>query len=376
MARKLSTAIAMAATLCANAHGQIPDLMTTMDAGGRAMGLGGSTYSTDASTFSASFNPAGLGFLLRPVFGVSFRNLPGSKNEISGDFNDPTFSTEHAVGGFGLGHAGYAMPMGRGVLGFSYTLSGFIRDERSGDGLTDGALTVRNYTETILAKTDLFTVAYGFGAADGSSNYGFGIVVANQFVRNRQDYELFNGPNPAGTVSANNSGNGTGIGIVAGLLVTPSSSSNTSFGISARTPIGLSRNSQTSQYYDRIPGRLSLGFASRTDGQPGTYVLYGLQASWFFGGDGNKILARNNYASFGAGVEYGLRRWGGRVPVRIGYVSIPSGGTGFIDRDALTFGVGYRPDDSDYSLDLSLAKPIDGSKFDMSFSLTYLVGKK
>ena len=350
--------------------------MTTMDAGGRAMGLGGSTYSTDASTFSASFNPAGLGYLRQPVFGVSFRTLAESINRISGDANDPTFNTEYSSGGFGLGHVGYAVPIGRGVIGFSYALAGFVRDDRTGDNLTDGALTRRNYTETMQSQTDLFTFSYGYGSADGTANYGFGLVVANQYIRNKLDYELFNGGVSAGTVSADNSGNGLGIGAIAGLLLTPSSSPNTSYGLSVRTPIDLTANSQTSQYYDRIPGRLSFGAASRTDGRRGTYVLYGVQASWYFGGQGNKILARDSYVSFGAGVEYGLRRWGGRVPVRFGYVSVPSGGTGFIDRDALTFGLGYRRDDSDFSLDLSLAKPIDGSEFDMSLSITYYVGKK
>ena len=185
-------------------------------------------------------------------------------------------------------------------------------------------------------------------------------------------------PRPAGKKTLDTDLNkltGLGIGAVAGLLLTPSSSPNTSFGLSARTPIDLSGNSQTSQYYDRIPGRITFGAASRTDGARGTYVLYGVQASWFFGGQGNKILARDSYASFGAGIEYGLRKWGGRVPVRFGYVSVPSGGAGFIDRNALTFGVGYRPDHSDFSLDLSLAKPVDGSEFDMSLSITYYVGK-
>ena len=376
IARKLMAATVAQAALCAIAHGQIPDLMTTMDAGGRAMGLGGATYSTDASTFSASFNPAGLGYLRQAVFGVSFRNLPGSRNRISGDFSDPTFSTDLSSGAFGLGHVGYALPVGRGVLGVSYTLAGFVRDERSGDNLADGALTVRNYTETLLSQTDLFTFSYGYGSADGTANYGFGLIVANQYIRNQQDYELFSGGTPAGTVAAFNSGNGLGIGAVVGLLVTPSSSPNTSYGLSARTPINLSGNSQTVQYYDRIPGRISFGAASRSDGIRGTYVLYGAQASWYYGGQGGKIIARDSYVAFGAGVEYGLRRWGGRVPVRFGYASVPAGGAGFTDRNAMTFGVGYRPDNSDYSLDLSLAKPVDGSEFDMSLSITYFVGKK
>jgi hypothetical protein len=71
-----------------------------------------------------------------------------------------------------------------------------------------------------------------------------------------------------------------------------------------------------------------------------------------------------------------MNRWNARIPIRIGYTVVPSGGTGFIDRDAFTFGLGYRPNGSDFSLDLSFARPSDGNALDMALSITYLLGKK
>ena len=364
---------ALAVAAFSGASAQIPDLLTALDAGGRAMGLGGATYVTDASTFSANANPAGLGYIDRAQYGVAYRNLPGSRSVVSGDFNDPDFDTSLEQGAFGMTHAGYAFPMGSGTLGVSYTRSGFIRDDRSGSGLSDGALTVQNYSELFKAHTDLFTVSFGSSSGGGRSNYGFGIVVANQYVLNRQDYDLFNGNTFVGSVSADNSGTGMGIGVVAGMMT--SIGSNASFGLSAQSPIDLSGNSETEGYIDRIPGRISAGIASRRDNTRGEYTLLAAQVSQFFGGQSNKVFARDDYTVFNFGLEYGMNRWGGRVPVRLGYTVVPAGGDGFASRDAVTFGLGYRPSGSEFSIDLSLAKPVDGNTLDLALSLTYLLGR-
>jgi hypothetical protein len=358
--------------LAACASSQIPDLLTALDAGGRAMGLGGATYATDSSTFSANANPAGLGYINRAQYSVAYRNLPESRSQVSGDFNDPDFDTDLKQGGFGMTHVGYAFPMGRGALGVSYTRSGFIRDERFGNGLSDGALTVNNYEELFRSQTDLFTLAYGASSGGGTTNYGVGVVVANQYILNRQDYDLFNGSTFVGSVSADNSGTGLGFGVVAGVMM--SVGGNTSFGMSAQSPIDLSGNAETSGYLDRIPGRVSAGFATRNDNARGEYVIYAVQATHYFGGQGNKVFPRDSYTSFSGGLEYGLNRWNARVPIRLGYAVVPKGGDGFRDRDAFTFGVGYRPNGSDFSLDLSFAKPIDGNAIDIALSLTYLLG--
>ncbi len=371
--KTLIAAITLAA-LSSGASAQIPDLLTALDAGGRAMGLGGATYVTDASTFSANANPAGLGYLTQPLYGVAYRNLPQSRTVVSGDFADPDFQNGDRQGSFGLTHVGYAFPMGRGTLGFSYTRSGFIRDERSGNGLSDGALTINNYEETFRAQTDLFTVSYGASAGGGTTNYGLGVVVANQYVLNRQNYDQFNGNVFVGSVSADNSGTGLGFGIVAGMMV--STGPTSSFGVSAQSPIDLGSNAETQAYYDKIPGRISAGFANRNDGANGQYILVALQASHYFGGESDTVFARDNYTVFNGGLEYMLRRWNARIPLRFGYAYVPKGGDGFKSRDSFTFGVGYRPNNSDFQLDLSFAKPTDGSALDMALSMTYLLGKK
>lgn len=371
---KLLSAALVVAALSSGASAQIPDLMTALDAGGRAMGLGGATYVTDASTFSANANPAGLAFLSQPVYGVAYRNLPQSRSMVSGDFGDPTFDTRDRQGAFGLTHVGYAFPMGRGTLGFSYTRSGFIRDERSGNNLADGAITVQNYEEVFRSQTDLFTISYGASSGMGSTNYGIGLVVANQYVLNRQNYDQFNGNVFVGSVSADNSGTGIGFGVVAGMMM--STGATSSFGISAQSPIDLGSNSETRDYYDRVPGRISVGFANRNDSTNGQYLLLAAQASHYFGGESDKVFARDNYTVINGGLEYMLRKWNAKVPVRLGYAFVPEGGDGFKSRDAFTFGVGYRPNSSDFQLDLSFARPIDGSALDMALSMTYLLGKK
>ena len=371
-ARKLVCLAALTAFLTAGANAQIPDLINALDAGGRAMGLGGSTYLTDATTFSALSNPAGLGYIRKGTYSAAYRNMPESRTTISGDFNDPTFDTKLESGAFGLSHIGYALPIGHGTLGITYTRSGFIRDERTGNNLSDGALTVENYVEVFRAQTDMFTISYG-ATSGGSTNYGLGIVVANQYVLNRQNYDLFNGGTPVGSVSADNSSTGLGLGVVAGMMVSPSTHS--SFGVSAQSPIDLSGNAETQGYYDRIPGRLSAGYAVRNDGRNGEYLLYGMQANWYFGGQENKVFSRKDYATYSAGLEYSMNRWNARIPLRLGYSVVPSGGSGFISRDAITFGIGYKPNGSDFALDLSFARPVDGNALDMALSITRTLGK-
>ncbi len=368
-----STAAAMVA-LTVGASAQIPDLLTALDAGGRAMGLGGATYVTDSNSFSANANPAGLGFISQAQYGVAYRNLPESRTVVTGDFNDPDFSTELDSGAFGMTHVGYAFPMGRGALGVSYTRSGFFRDERSGSGLSDGALTVQDYTEVFRSQTDLFTLSYGSGSSGGTTNYGVGLVIANQYILNRQNYDLYNGSTFVGSVSADNSGTGLGFGLVAGAMM--SIGSNSSFGISAQSPIDLSGNAETSGYLDRIPGRVSAGFATRNDKTNGEYVLYGAQASHFFGGQNNKVFPRDSYTVFNFGMEFGMNKWNARLPLRFGYTVVPAGGAGFRDRDAFAFGVGYKPLGSDFALDLSFAKPTSGSALDVALSINYLLGGK
>ena len=376
-ARKLFAVMMAVAALAGGASAQIPDLMTALDTGGRAMGLGGGTYVTDANTWSINANPAGLGYIRTTMFGIAYRNLPNSLNEVSGDFADLIFDTSLTGGANALTHLGYAAPLGNGTLGISYTRAGFIHDFRSGTGLADGTLTIRNYTELMKAQTDLFTVSWGRTLGNGTTNVGFGIVVANQYVKNNLAYDIYDGSTFIDSVLADNTGNSTGIGVVAGVQISPGGSSHSSIGLSIQTPISLSGSSILDAYYARIPGRASIGFATRTDSSNSlNYVVYGLQANYFFGGESNKILSRQNHTTFGGGFEYMMHRWGAQIPIRFGVSIISDGGNGFSNRNTVNFGVGYRPIGGDFSVDLSAAKPVDGNRIDLALSVTIVTGGK
>jgi hypothetical protein len=363
----------LAATPAAQA--QVPDLLNALDAGGRSMGVGSGTAATDANTFSALNNPAGLAYLTGPQFTLSFRNIPASGNVLSGDLEDPTYQTDRQAGPRRFSHAGYALPMGRGVLGISYTVGGAIRDTRTGDGLRSGTNNVREYLETLNAQTDFFTVSWGQRA--GSSNWGVGLVLANQYVNNDQFYRLFDASNSlVGIVDVRNSGHSYGIGAVAGVVLNPDDSGRTNIGVSLRTPIKLSGNDRTKPYIDQVPGKASLGFATRTDPRAGNedFITYGAQVDWYFGGDKDGILQREDAFAAGGGVEYNLHRWGARWPIRIGYQAVQAGGDSFINRNALTFGVGYRPTNNNFSVDLSFASA-GGGPLDTGLSVTYRFAK-
>ncbi|QYK55616.1 MAG: hypothetical protein KF733_11465 [Fimbriimonadaceae bacterium] len=353
---------------------QIPDLLNALDAGGRAMGVGGATASTDGNTFSALNNPAGLAYIPKTSIGTAFRNLPESENRISGDFNDPTFSTSRKHGPRKLTHAGFAMPFRGGVLGLSYTLGGYIADRTRGDNLTNGNLVNRGYDSNLTVQYDFFTLAYGKRA--GRNNYGVGIVFANQYLRDDTTYVVFdNNQNQIDVVLTDNSGNSRGIGLVAGFQTNPDDRSV--FGASIRTPIGLTRNAATGAYNNRIPGKASIGYATRSDflRNGRDFFAYGAEVDYYFAGDRGGLLDRKDVLAGGVGFEYNTHRWGGRVPFRVGYQFSPEGGRGFSERNALTFGLGYRPDNSDLALDLNFAAPSGGGTLDTALSVGYRIGK-
>lgn len=357
--------------MTSGAVAQVPDLMNAFDTGGRAMGIGGATRATDATTQSALDNPAGLAFVNSPTTGVIFRNLPSSTVVASGNFNNRDTTSELEVGKLALTHVGYAAPFRGGTLGVSYTVGGYADNVTTGNNLTTGGLSARNLREGISAKTDFFTVAYG--QRRGGTNVGVGVVVASQYVAYSQAYQLFDaGNNQVGSVNTNVSGNGIGVGLVAGIQGQVANGGSTMWGASVRTPIDLTSNGSTSNVYDKIPGKFSLGVAGRIDnGGRNEFLVWAAQIDYFFGGEGGAILSRDNTIAGSAGVEYNLNWRNARIPLRLGYAFVPSGGDGFSDRNSFTIGIGYRPNGQPYSLDLNFAKPTDGNKFDIGLGFTY-----
>lgn len=363
------------------AFAQIPDLLTSFDAGGRAMGMGGGIGVSGSDTNSTLSNPAGLAHARKKTLSVVIRNMPQSKTSLSSSFNNPVLTTRSEVGANGLSHAGLTLPLGtddnpRGTVGISYTIGGFIRDSRTNNGQLpiDASSSVNNYNELLKAKTEFFTIGYGWGNADNSLTLGASLILAGQYVLNRQSYDIV----PAGGTAITNppldlSNQSYGVGAVVGVQLIPKGSPNTSIGFAVRTPINISGNKNTATYYDTIPGKISVGFAHRKDGLRGgrDFVVFGAQIDTFYKNERGAAFARKRAVNVGAGAEYNLLRGAARIPIRLGFTAVPEAGNGFRDRNALTFGVGYRPFTRPYSIDLNFAAPSSGSGFDAALQLNY-----
>ncbi len=355
---------------------QVPDLVAAFDAGGRAMGMGGVTYITGSDTLSGYYNPAGLGFITRATLGLTIRNLPESTTVVTGDIG-PTgqqrLNTEGEKGPTGLSHAGLAFPLqGRnggtnGTIAVTLTKGGVIRDSRvAGPGLVEGGLGAGAYNQLLKINTDFVNVSYGRMDGEGTFNWGFGLV----YAMNRQSN--FRSA-PSGVTNFDETANG--LGFQAGLLLSPKSSHNTSFGVSFRSPIKL-RGGNNTLIYPTIPGRIAAGLAFRQDGLRGgrDYAVYGVELQHFFGGSNSQYVDRQNQSVLGVGVEYNYASGGSRIPVRLGYSFAQAGGDFFGSRNSLTFGLGYRPSSNNWALDLNWGRPQGGGS-DLSLNLTYKFGK-
>lgn len=356
--------------ISAGANAQIPDLLNALDAGGRAMGMGGSLYGTGSDTHSALNNPAGLGFVSQRQLSLTFRNLPNSKTQARNDFRNPNLSTDSESGDIGATHMGYVQPLGKGAIGLSYTTGGYIRDDRTGVGdlRLDSGTSIRNYRELLKAKVDYFAASYGTSTNEGSLTYGAGIVVASTYVRNRQSYDLVSGGQSNPTTPLDRSGTGSGVGIVAGVQLVPKNKPNLVVGANLRTPIDLKGNDRTALILDQIPGELELSAAMRQE-RGDDYMIMGGSIGRTFGADYNQVLQRKGTIFGSAGVEYNKLQGNARIPVRLGYVFSPAQGKGFKDRSGLTLGLGYRPLDQNFGIDLSVG--IGSGSYDRALSITY-----
>lgn len=373
IARRLIGLPLAAVALTCTAAAQVPDLLNALDAGGRAMGAGGSFYSTGSDTLSTYYNPAGLAFLTQPQIGATYRNLPKSTTGISGDTADPVFSSRGTRGNSQITHFGYVMPLHEGkngVIGLSYTLGGFIDDVLSGTTSAGSINTTRNLSR--MAKAEYYTLAFGKARADQSFSFGLGVQIVQQHI----DYNLNQTDTGGGSITRNDSSTGTGAALIAGLQFTPKSNPNTSIGISYRSSVNLSGNSTTADLYDKIPARLMAGIAFRHDGVRGgkDFIVYGLQVQHFFSADNSSDFDRGNQTTAGFGIEYNYQMGGARVPIRLGYNVVPSGGFGYGSRNVFTFGIGYRPNDSRYSFDVNFGQPQHGG-YDVGIALNYKLGK-
>jgi len=311
-ARRLPFVVLGAATIATPAFAQVPDLLNALDAGGRAMGMGGSLYPTGADTLASYYNPAGLGYVSQSTVGVAFRNLPRSTTTASGDFNNPTLTSKGSGGDRELTHFGVVFPMGKGGLGLSYTVGGYINDFRQGS-VTIGGSSVSGYAEQIESKTEFFSLGYGVATKDQTFAWGIGA----QFVQESMEDLLtgtVNGSQLSGTPSATTSG----IAGLVGFQFNPKGS-DMSWGVSYRTEVNLSSNNSTSLLMDKIPARLLGGVAFRNDGIRGgkDFLLYGLDVMQFFStNNAGQNFQRNAQTVAGGGLEYNYDLGGARIQLR------------------------------------------------------------
>lgn len=385
---KLTLGAVGGSMLSATTYAQVPDLLTSFDAGGSSLGMGGSLQAVSADTLSAYYNPAGLGYISGQQFGLNYRNLPHSNSVSSGNFNysDRFVSTNGTPGSRALTHAGIAVPLselrkhgGSGVIALTYTVGGQIDDVQTSSGLTyNPTITITNYELDRSAQSDFFTLAYGKTNAAQTFSFGIGLNYVQQRTRFREvGTGVDQNNNPVGlNLNTDNSDSGYGYGVTIGLQGLSSPKSNTSWGVSYRSPVDIKGAPNTGAVYGRIPGRVLAGVGFRNDGLRGgkDYVVFGGQVAYFFDGESSPLFDRTNQTTGGVGLEYNLVRGSYRLPIRFGYAAVPSGGNGFGARSALTYGIGYRPNDGRFNLDVNFAAPENGG-YDTSISLTYRFDK-
>lgn len=341
------------------------------------MGIGGATQATDSNTMSAFYNPAGLAYVTSPTMAAAFRNLPESNTVLSGKLNNPSMDTSRDHGSKKVSHVGFAWPVKGGTLGISFTKGGAILDSRTQTTLTDDQnREIRQYSRTLKAETDFFNISFGKSGRNGV-NYGAGLVFANQYLFDSEKYRVVIVQGQTITVdNGSPSGNLTGIGAIFGVQFPTSQDQKSMVGLSVRTPIQLQGNDRLKNYMNKLPGRASLGLATRTDGLRGgpDFLVYGAQLDYFFGSDKNGFFKRKDVLGGGVGFEYNMHRYGGRIPIRAGFSVSPSAGDGFQTRNSLTFGVGYRPNSGGVTFDLNGGLPSGGGAMDLGLSVSYKIG--
>lgn len=358
LARKL--AVVAVAALSGASFAQVPDLMTAIDAGGRAMGAGSAFNLSSISTLSATYNPAALGYVTRPEIGAAMRTLPDTKTSVAGALNDLRLSSDTETGSFRASHVGLAFPLkqgsNRGAVGVAWTIGGWFHDIQRGVGLDNGVATFEDFTR---ARTDFVNLSYGKASGDQSIAWGFGLVVAQQNVRVFQRTTFTDNNIPP--VVADTDETSHGVGAQIGFMLTPKGRPDVTIAASARSPIELNGGSSL---YDRIPGRLAAGIAARKDGYRGgrDYAVLGIEVQHFFDGNDSPRLDRENQTTAHFGVEYNYSVGSAIIPLRIGYSLVPRGGTDFDNRNTFNYGFGYRPKNGDWTIELNFGSPNGGGK--------------
>lgn len=359
IAWKLFVGSVAASGTCAWA--QVPDLLSSFDAGGRAFGSGGAFYITSTDTLSATSNPAGLGFVNDRIGGVATRTYPKTVTTVTGPLNNLRLDSQEEDGDFKLSHLGYAKPMGnnRGSIGIAWSTGGWMNDDRIGQNLPGGIAT---YLDSVRIKSDFLNISWGRANAEQTMSFGVGLVIGINSVFNRQ-LITFTDPQ-TNSISARSNNRSYGFGVQAGVLIIPKNNPNVTFGLTARSPIELVDDTDALSLYDKIPGRIALGVAIRQEGYRGgrDFVIYGGELEHFFGSSSNERVTRKDHTGGRIGFEYNYVKESFTIPIRFGYNINSEGGDGFDNRTSLTYGFGYRPTGKNWSIDFAFGNSSGGAK--------------
>lgn len=348
---------------------QVPDMLTAFDAGGKALGAGSAFNNTNVDTLSTTYNPAALGFVNQAQAGASMRNFPTTETRVTGPLNDLRLDSTSFSGDLRLSHFGYAAPMKRlkGSVGIAFTTGGWMNDNRRGVNLPGG---ISQFLDAVKLRTDFINISYGKANEDMSFAWGVGLVIASQSNFNRQNI-VFSDPNiPA--VSARDSDSTFGIGVQGGVIITPRNRPNSTLSLSVRSPIQMMDDEGVNNLYTRVPARITGGYALRQDGYRGNrdFVVYGAEVSHYLSTRSNDRVKQDAHTTAHIGIEYNYAMGMAMIPIRIGYSVVPAGGDDLGNRNSFTYGLGYRPQDKNWGIELNFGNPTGGGK-DMSIYVNY-----
>lgn len=359
--------VAGALALASASHAQIPDLLSSFDSGSRSSGAGGMLNAVGSEANSIAYNPAALGYVSARLANASYRNLPKSRTRASGEIADVNRKSDGLSGKGALTNLAVAVPVARGVVGISYQVAGYIDDLERGS-VSEGGDPLEKYDVRLKAQTDLYTIGYGRASSDQLSSYGIGLVFAEHSTRSKQ----LIGHTDALLIDQNVRERGNGIGVILGGEWIPKHMPNMTFGASYRSEIKLNYGSGKAKLYEAIPARLAFSAAVRQDGFRGgqDFLVYGLQAQYHFPAKGTGKLDRDGQFVAGVGAEYSYKYGNYRVPLRVGYWAAQRGNSLLDSRSVFTFGIGLRPLNGNYTIDVNYGIPRGGG-YDFAFTFGY-----
>jgi hypothetical protein len=345
-------------------YAQIPDLVSTFEMGGKAIGMGGGIYSNLGDPTSSYWNPAGLSSIQTPVFQMDFRNRPLTESTFEGSLENFESSGQVNFGHQAVGFIGVAFPFGsQGTVALSYALGGYAREKGFGTQMTSSSFPgiELDVTTDFKHASEFFTLAYSKRMSDTMS-VGIGLIGARE---NISDFRIIETTESKELLESGGfTDSGFGFGGIVGIIFTPPQNPNVSFGASFRSEISLNNLNEGALYIKKIPARVQGGLAYRVDGFRGgqDYLVGGVDVMYILPANKGLELENKGQFSAGLGVEYNWNQSFGIVPFRIGFRTVNRATNSefgnrtdaFRARQSFSLGVGIRPKTGDYSADLAI----------------------